>query len=89
MTDLWLIALAFWGIPALTVGAIIASLPNRFHLTALLASVSTLTLGLFKFYGDDFWPRLPMFACLIILPVILVAFIPIDIERLVRRRKGE
>lgn len=84
----WMIGLALWGIPALVVGFVIASLPNKFHCIALLVSAGILLAFLMRMHSADGWSKLPGLLYLIVLPVAAIAAIPVGIERAVRRREN-
>lgn len=88
MTVAWMIVLALWGIPALVVGFVIASLPNKFHVIALLVSAGTLLAFLMSMHSADGWSKLPGLLYLIVLPVTVATLLPIGIVRLVRKREN-
>lgn len=83
----WMIILALWGIPALVVGFVIASLPSKFHLIALSISTGILIVFLVNMHGGDGWPKLPSLLYVIVPPVVVTSLIPIGIVRLVRSRE--
>lgn len=83
-----MIVLGLWGIPALVVGFVIASLPNKFHLFVLFVSAGILIVYLLSMQGADGWSKLPQLLYLIVLPVAVITLIPVGIVRAVREREN-
>jgi hypothetical protein len=82
MSVIWLTYLYFWGGPALFIGVIVAILPNKYHVWAVLISAFILIqIGSNWVNGDNhslklmLWFTGPPVAFAILLPVGIVRFI--------------